>query len=29
MDLDGRYRELLDVVVYDADVERAHTQVNA
>jgi len=24
MDLDGRYRELRDVVVYDADVERAH-----
>lgn len=24
MDLDGRYRELADVVVYDAAVERAH-----
>jgi len=23
MDLDGRYRELLDIVVYEADVERA------
>lgn len=24
MDLDGRYRELRDVVIYDAEVERAH-----
>ncbi|MFT4840844.1 MAG: hypoxanthine phosphoribosyltransferase [Planctomycetota bacterium] len=29
MDLDECYRELLDVVVYDATVEQAHTQVNA
>jgi hypoxanthine phosphoribosyltransferase len=29
MDLDGRYRELADVVVYDRDVERAFVQAGA
>tara|TARA_R110002094_G_scaffold89242_8_gene92205 strand:+ start:5206 stop:5826 length:621 start_codon:yes stop_codon:yes gene_type:complete len=29
MDLDERYRELPDVVIYDAEIERAHQSVNA
>ena len=29
MDLDGRYRELPDVVVYEAEVERAFQQASA
>ncbi|MCR9248488.1 MAG: phosphoribosyltransferase family protein [bacterium] len=29
MDIDGRYRELEDVVIYDADIERAHQRAAA
>jgi len=28
MDLDGRYRELPDIVIYDADIERAHQRAS-